>query len=225
MSFRSAGEGFRGEGESFAQGGEVPPVARLAGGNMEDQAGNECLGFLVPMGFPGHAGFIEHEGVGQGAGIFRDIEAGRVELVEGIEGGRGLAGDVEGVEDVDRAEGLAGAAGDLGIFALRGRLQITERSAVSQIRDDGSPTPLPVRVGAIVEQMGRAVVAQRASPSWCVAADQRAEIGAGEGSGFLVGGEAGRAVGFAVPMSEMDNQADLVRKRKASASSTSSVTR
>ena len=30
----------------FAQGGEVSPVAWLAGGNMEDQAGNERLGFL-----------------------------------------------------------------------------------------------------------------------------------------------------------------------------------
>jgi len=34
------GEGFRGEGEGFAQGGEVSPVAWLAGGNVEDQAGN-----------------------------------------------------------------------------------------------------------------------------------------------------------------------------------------
>jgi hypothetical protein len=31
----------------------------------------------------------------KGAGIFRNIEAGRVELVEGIEGGRGQAGDAE----------------------------------------------------------------------------------------------------------------------------------
>jgi hypothetical protein len=71
---------------------------------MEDQAGNERLGFLVPMRLAGHARFIEHEGVGQGACIFRDIEAGRVEPVERIEGGRGLAGDAEGVEDMDRAE-------------------------------------------------------------------------------------------------------------------------
>lgn len=117
---------------------------------MEDQAGNERLGFLVPMRFARHARFIEHEGVGQGAGIFRDIEAGRVELVERIEGGRGLAGDAEGVEDMDRAELLAGAAGDLGISPL-GSMQITERSAVSRL-GMMVPTPLPVRVGAIVSR-------------------------------------------------------------------------
>ena len=69
--------------------------------------------------------------------IFRDIEAGRVELVEGIEGGRGLAGDAEGVEDMDRAEGLAGAAGDLGIFAPG---VDADHGAVGgeQVGDDGS---------------------------------------------------------------------------------------
>ena len=59
---------------------------------MEDQAGNQRLGFLVPMRFAGHARFIEHEGVGKGARVFGHIEAGQVELVERIEGGRGQAG-------------------------------------------------------------------------------------------------------------------------------------
>ena len=78
------GELVRGEGEIFAQGCEVSPAAGFMRGDFEDQAGNERLGFLVPMRLAGHARFIEHERVGQGAGIFRDIEAGRVELVEGI---------------------------------------------------------------------------------------------------------------------------------------------
>jgi hypothetical protein len=128
---------------------------------MEDQAGNERLGFLVPMRLAGHARFIEHEGVGQGACIFRDIEAGRVELVERIEGGRGLAGDAEGVEDMDRAELLAGAAGDLGIFALG---VDADHGAVGgeQVGDDGSHALAGAR-RCHRQQMGRAVIAQELS--------------------------------------------------------------
>ena len=124
-------------------------------------------------------------------------------MVERIEGGRGLAGDAEGVEDVDRAEGLAGATGDPGIFALG---VDADHGAVSreQVRDDGSHPFACARRGHR-QQMGRTVIAKELS-GLAVAADQQAGIGAGEGGGFLVGGEAGRAVGFAVHIPEMDNQ-------------------
>ena len=124
-------------------------------------------------------------------------------MVERIEGGRGLAGDAEGVEDVDRAEGLAGATGDPGIFALG---VDADHGAVSreQVRDDGSHPFACARRGHR-QQMGRTVIAKELS-GLAVAADQQAGIGAGEGGRFLVGGEAGRAVGFAFHVPEMDNQ-------------------
>ncbi|RDL47584.1 hypothetical protein BLJAPNOD_05680 [Ensifer sp. M14] len=54
--------------------------------DLEDGAGDQCLRLLVPMGITGHARFVEHQGVGECAGIFRDIQAIWVEHVEGIEG-------------------------------------------------------------------------------------------------------------------------------------------
>ena len=143
-------EGVRGGGEAVAHHFKGAVLMGIVAHDIEDEAGNERLGFLVPMRLAGHARLIEHEGVGKGAGVFREIEAGRVELAERIEGGRGLAGDAEGVEDVDRPELLASAAGDPGILAL-GSMQITERSAVSRF-GMMVPTPLPVLVGAIVSR-------------------------------------------------------------------------
>jgi hypothetical protein len=70
------------------------------------------------MGFTRHTRFVEHEGVGKGAGILRDIEAGRIEGVERIESRRRLAGDAEGIEDMEGAELLPGATGDLCVLAL-----------------------------------------------------------------------------------------------------------
>lgn len=88
-------EGFRRQGEVFAERGEGAPIARRAGGAMEDQAGNERLGFLVPMRLVGGAGFVIDQGVGKRACVLSDIEAGRVELVDRIEGGGPLAGNGE----------------------------------------------------------------------------------------------------------------------------------
>jgi hypothetical protein len=84
-------EGVRGEREVVAQRGEGAPVARLAGDDMEDEAGDQRLGFLVPMRLAGRAGFVIDQGVGQGHGILGHVEAVRVERIEGIEGGRGFA--------------------------------------------------------------------------------------------------------------------------------------
>ena len=170
---------------------------------MEDDSGDQRLGFLVPMRLAGRAWFVIDQGVGQGACVLGHIEAVRVEGIEGIEGGRGLAGDAEGVEDVDRAEGLAGAAGNPGIFALG---VDADHGAVGreQVGDDGSHALAGAR-RCHRQQMGRAVIAQELS-GFAVAADQQAGIGAGEGGGFLVGGEAGRAVGFPFHVPEMLNE-------------------
>lgn len=149
-------EGVRGGGEAVAHHFKGAVLMGIVTHDIEDNAGDQRLGFLVPVRFAGHAGFIEHEGVGKGAGIFRDIEAGRIERVERIEGGRGLAGDAEGVEDVDRPELLAGAAGDLGVLALGIN---ADHGAVGgeQVRDDGSHA-LAGPGGCHRQQMGRAVI-------------------------------------------------------------------
>ncbi len=104
---------------------------------------------------------------------------------------------------MDRAESLAGAACDPGIFALG---VDADHGAVGgeQIRNDRADALAGSGRGHR-QQMRRAVIAQEL-PGLAVAADQQAGIGAGEGGGFLVGGEAGRAVGFAVHVPEMDNQ-------------------
>lgn len=131
------GEAVRRQGEVLAQRSKVTTAVGLDGNDLEDEAGNERLGFLVPMGLAGHARFVEEEGVGKGAGVFRDIEAGHIEPVERIEGGRGQAGDAEGIEDMDRAEGFSGAAGDFGILAL-GVDADYRAIGRQQVRDDGA---------------------------------------------------------------------------------------
>ena len=57
---------------------------------MEDQSGDQRLGFLVPMGVAGLAGRVVDQRVGESVGILRQIEAGGVEPVERIVTGRGL---------------------------------------------------------------------------------------------------------------------------------------
>ena len=59
------------------------------GDDIEDDAGQQRLGFLVPMRLAGFAGCIEHEGVGERRGVLGDVETIRVEIGERIEGGRG----------------------------------------------------------------------------------------------------------------------------------------
>ena len=72
---------------------------------------------------------------------------------------------------------------------------MTERSAVSRF---GMivPTPLPVRVGAMVQKMGRAVIAQELA-GLGITADEKAGTALRERGDFLVRREARGAVGFA----------------------------
>lgn len=97
-----------------------------------------------------HSRFVEHESVGKGVGVVGDIEAVGIKQGKGIEGGRGSPGDPERIEHMNRAEFLARTTGD-SAFSPFGSTQITERSAVNRF---GMivPTPLPVRVGAIVRR-------------------------------------------------------------------------
>jgi DNA-binding transcriptional ArsR family regulator len=95
------------------------------------------------MGFAGHARFIEHEGVGQGACVFGHIEAGQVELVERIEGGRGQAGNAERIEDMDRPELFTGAACDFRILPVS-----SSRPRAISSKD------APLTTGALCERFG-----------------------------------------------------------------------
>jgi hypothetical protein len=64
------------------------------------------------MGVSGFAGGIVDERVGEGGGVFGDVETVGIEIGERIEGGGVLADDAEGVENMDLAEALTGAAGE-----------------------------------------------------------------------------------------------------------------
>lgn len=147
-ALKQVGEAVRRQGEILAQRSKVTPAVGFDGDDFQDEAGNERLGFLVPMGLAGHARFVEDEGVGKGAGIFGDIEAGHIEPVERIEGGRGQAGDAEGIETWTGPKDFLARPAILA-FSPLGSMQITERSAVSRF-GMMAPTPLPVRVGAMV---------------------------------------------------------------------------
>jgi len=96
----------------------MTPAGGFGRDDLQDQSGNERLGFLIPMRLTRQAGLVKYESVGKGAGVIGDIDSIGIERVEGIEGRRGEAGNAEGVQDMDRAELLAGTAGDLRILAL-----------------------------------------------------------------------------------------------------------
>ena len=59
---------------------------RFGRDDMQDEAGDQRLGFLVPVRLAGHARFVEDQGIGERRGILGDIETGRIEPIEGIEG-------------------------------------------------------------------------------------------------------------------------------------------
>src|SRR3546814_7326616 len=87
-----------------AQRGEGARRRRLAGDDREDDAGDQRLGFLIPMRFAGFAGSVIDQRVGQSHAVVGEIEAVRVDAIERIERRRGQAGRIERIEDMDRAE-------------------------------------------------------------------------------------------------------------------------
>ena len=96
----------------------VPAIGGFVRDDMQDQPGDERLGFLVPMGVAGLSGRVVDQRIGQGVGIFREIEAGGIVPVEWVVAGRGPARDAERIEAPDRPLGGTGAGGDAGVLAL-----------------------------------------------------------------------------------------------------------
>ncbi|CLP53059.1 Uncharacterised protein [Mycobacterium tuberculosis] len=104
---------------------------------------------------------------------------------------------------MNRAELFAGAAGDPGILSLG---VDADDGAIGgqQIGDDGSDALAGSR-RRHGQQMGRPVISHEAF-RFRVAADQQAGIGSGEGSDFLVGGEACGTMGVIGHVPEMEDQ-------------------
>src|SRR3546814_6499889 len=82
-------------------------VRRLLANDMQDQAGDQRLGFLVPMRLARFAGGVIDQCVGQRHAVVGEIEAGRVDTIQWIERGPDHARYAEGIEDMDRAEACA----------------------------------------------------------------------------------------------------------------------
>ncbi len=101
-------------------------------------------------GLPGLACCVLDEGFGKGIRVFHCVGMLWIETPERIEGGGGEAGDAEGIKDMHGTEAVPRFGGDNSILAL-GSMQRIERSRVSRF---GMivPTPLPVRVGAMVRR-------------------------------------------------------------------------
>jgi len=134
----------------IAKDGEGAGRGRLTGGDMEEQAGNQCLGLLVPMRLARFAGGVIDQRVSERHCIVGEIETGRVDTIERIERGRGLSRHPERIEDMDRAEPAPLTGGDTGVFAL-GVDADHGAGIVDQVRNYRADA-LPVRVGAIVSR-------------------------------------------------------------------------
>jgi hypothetical protein len=74
-------------GDQVAHGRKRAASWRLMGDDIEDDAREQRLGFLVPMGFAGFAWRVVNERVGKGRRVFGDVEAFGIEPGERIEGG------------------------------------------------------------------------------------------------------------------------------------------
>ena len=187
-------EGAGREGEAFAKASERAPIARLFGGDIEDDFADQGFGFLVPMGVAGFAGRIVDEGVGERGGVFGGIEAIGIEIGEGIERRRWLSRDAKGIETKDLAEAMAGAAGDFRIFALG--IDADDRAiGGQQVRND-RPDTLAGAGRRHGEKMGGAVIAQELAGLGITAEREGRRSPLRERGDFLVRREARGAVGF-----------------------------
>ncbi|EPE61704.1 hypothetical protein L479_01903 [Exiguobacterium sp. S17] len=112
------GEAGRGQGQIIAHRRQCAPIGGFGSDDVEDQPGDERLGFLVPVGVARLPRRVVDQRVGERVGIFRQIEAGGIEPVERIVAGRGPARHAEPIEAPDRTFSGAGAGGDAGVLAL-----------------------------------------------------------------------------------------------------------
>src|SRR3546814_7663088 len=71
--FELGGEGLRSEGEPVAQRGKGSCARRLLANDMQDQAGDQRLGFLVPMRLARFAGGVIDQCVGQRHAVVGEI--------------------------------------------------------------------------------------------------------------------------------------------------------
>ncbi len=65
--------------QMFAQGRERSPVGRFLRDDVQNESGDQRLGFLIPMRFRHLSGRIIDQRVGQDSGLLRHIQAGCVE--------------------------------------------------------------------------------------------------------------------------------------------------
>ncbi|GAA3277270.1 hypothetical protein GCM10020258_58670 [Sphingomonas yabuuchiae] len=180
----------RGERQPVAQRFQGAGGGRFSGDDVEQDARDQRLGFLVPMRLAGFTGRVVDQGVGERHAIVGEIEAVRVDRRERVERSRDEAGDAERIEDMNRAELAALARGDAGVLALGvdadGRERIFE-----QVGDDRADA-LAGAGGRDRQQMRGTGIAHRLARLQ-VAADQQPVIVV-EGVRLAGGGEAGRAV-------------------------------
>lgn len=180
----------RGEGQPVAQRVQGAGGGRLGGDDVEQDTGDQCLGFLVPMRVAGFAGRIVDQRVSERHAVVGEVEAMRVDAIERIERGRGEARDAERIEDMDRPELAALARGDAGVLALGVDADDRER-IFEQVGNDRADA-LAGAGGRDRQQMGGTGIAHRLA-GFHVAADQQAVVVV-ERLGFPGCGKAGRTM-------------------------------
>src|SRR3546814_15959898 len=84
----------------------------LLANDMQDQAGDQRLGFLVPMSLARIAGGVIDQCVGKRHAVVGEIEAGRVDTIQWIERRPDHARYAAGNEDTDRAATRATVGGE-----------------------------------------------------------------------------------------------------------------
>lgn len=116
--FLVSGKTFWCQGQVLAKSDKVPTARRFCNHDVEDQSGNQRLGFLIPVHITGRSGFIKDQSVGERTRIVGKIGPCGVEHVERIESRRRFACHGKGIEHMHRAKTLTRAHGDLCILAF-----------------------------------------------------------------------------------------------------------
>ena len=159
---------------------------------MQDHAGDQRLGLLVPVRFAALIGRIVDQGVGEERCVFGQVRAVGIEAVQRVESRRGLAGNLEGIEHIDGAKPRPAGGCDAGVLALG--IDAEDRAIGGQkVGDDGAHALARAGRGD-GQKMGLAGVAEKLATLAIFAADDQAGRAA-EGAFDLVrAGEMRRAV-------------------------------
>ena len=185
-------EGLWGTGEHVAHGDEVAGARMPGTDDMEDDAGDQRLGLLVPVRLAGLARRIVDQSVGQQGGVLGQLQTVRIETVQRIEGGGRHTRHPERVQHIDRPEAAPRPHGDPRILTLG--VNAEDRAVGGQQIGNNGADALARPGGRDGDQMLLPVIAQERTVPAVLPPDDQAFTAAERGPHLPLARPPGRAM-------------------------------